>query len=656
MSSSVKLKNNINSEFTVTHTDGSGAISLTSEQLANSSYTVATVASMEAITATDGQACIVTDLARGGLFIYDSSLVGSDNQGTNFSGWIRQYSGAVNIKWFGAVGDGVTDDTVHIQNAIDFALPTQSIVSFDSGIYLVTDTINIYTGTQIQGNMLGGYTAWASALSEIDASTIKFVPTSTKTLFELSEYDTAFSFKGQCSVSNLRLFGDGTTNSNIAMDLTFSYYNRFNNISISGFETGIYAHATINNRFENLLITQCSLCVDSGTVATTDVFDQCTFNQSDKGVKTVGSIGIRFVNCLAEQLGEDAFDIDATSSDIVVNNLYSEDCPYDATATDPCVFRVGYTGTSNKSAIQLTVSSSQIRGKNSATLGHAFRLKDTDGVVISDTFIRKFDTIFYSESPFVSSKLNVSNLNATAYTTLSTATLRGTYRNKLTDGTNSFRADYTYLYATESNSYANSTSIQTISDKIIPNSDNTRSIGESNKRFSNVYSNRLHGVELKSPSGVVNVSNATTSTQFGGSYIYSGSDNTVSLGLSNVRYSTVYAATGTINTSDDREKTYLTVDDRETLVAKKLKNLVKKFKFKDAIESKGDLARIHYGTSAQGVIEAFEEQELDAMSYAMVCYDEWEEELDEDGNVITEAGNRYGIRYEELIMFILGAM
>ena len=36
MASNIKLKNNLGTEFTITHTDGSGATSLTSEQLANS--------------------------------------------------------------------------------------------------------------------------------------------------------------------------------------------------------------------------------------------------------------------------------------------------------------------------------------------------------------------------------------------------------------------------------------------------------------------------------------------------------------------------------------------------------------------------------------------------------------------------------------------
>jgi hypothetical protein len=167
MASNIKLKNNLGTEFTITHTDGSGATSLTSEQLANTSYTVATVAAMEAIVTTTGQACIVTDLDRGGLFVYDSTLVASDNQGTNFSGWVRQYSGAVNVKWFDITS---TSTFSELKTFIETNGGQQ--IDFD-GITLnldVTGTtawtgINVPTHTELIGSGCSIYTTGTAAFN-----------------------------------------------------------------------------------------------------------------------------------------------------------------------------------------------------------------------------------------------------------------------------------------------------------------------------------------------------------------------------------------------------------------------------------------------------------------------------------------------------------
>lgn len=155
-------------------------------------------------------------------------------------------------------------------------------------------------------------------------------------------------------------------------------------------------------------------------------------------------------------------------------------------------------------------------------------------------------------------------------------------------------------------------------------------------------------------------------------------DNNITLGGAINKWSTIYAGTGTINTSDDREKTYLEITDAEKQVARELQVNMRKFQFNDAIEKKGkDGARIHFGSSAQTVKSIFEKHGLTAEDYALLCYDEWEdtyeqvidkdEVLDEDGNIIEEAiykngdiirpaGNRYGIRYDELLCFIISAM
>lgn len=152
-----------------------------------------------------------------------------------------------------------------------------------------------------------------------------------------------------------------------------------------------------------------------------------------------------------------------------------------------------------------------------------------------------------------------------------------------------------------------------------------------------------------------------------------GTDNAKTLGSASFRWSVVYAGTGTINTSDAREKQQVRdLSVAERAVAVKLKSLVRAFKFNDAVEKKGDGARVHFGVIAQDVKVAFESEGLVAEKYAILCYDEWEAEpemtapvLDDDGKETGEikvirsakpAGNRYGVRYEQLLAFIIAAL
>ncbi len=169
-----------------------------------------------------------------------------------------------------------------------------------------------------------------------------------------------------------------------------------------------------------------------------------------------------------------------------------------------------------------------------------------------------------------------------------------------------------------------------------------------------------------------NAGGGTTLFEWGTASTAPGADNTVNLGTASKRWKEVFAGNATINTSDERYKTeLLPIDDTERLVAIDLKKALKKFKFKDAEKDKGVNARIHFGIGAQTVASIFKSHGLDASKYALFCYDKWEEEIEEipatkdkDGNVIkeaytvkrTEAGNRYGIRYPQLLAFIISAM
>jgi len=130
-----------------------------------------------------------------------------------------------------------------------------------------------------------------------------------------------------------------------------------------------------------------------------------------------------------------------------------------------------------------------------------------------------------------------------------------------------------------------------------------------------------------------------------GAAVAPGTDNVMSLGTSGFRWTTVYATTGTINTSDANEKEQIAdLTAAELAVAKRIKGLFKTFKFKDAVVAKGNGARIHVGVIAQDVQAAFAAEGLDANRYGIFCSD------DVDGVTVL------GVRYEELLAFVIAAL
>ena len=120
-------------------------------------------------------------------------------------------------------------------------------------------------------------------------------------------------------------------------------------------------------------------------------------------------------------------------------------------------------------------------------------------------------------------------------------------------------------------------------------------------------------------------------------------DNSQNCGSSGNRWATIFAGTGTINTSDRNEKDNIEeLTEAERRVAVAIKGLVKKFRFKGGV-------RTHVGVIAQDVQAAFNAEGLNAADYGMFCSDTFQ---DKNGVTVT----RLGIRYEELLAFVISAL
>jgi Pectate lyase superfamily protein len=89
-----------------------------------------------------------------GFYQYDSTSVAADNTGlvippdVGSGRWLRQFSGPVNVRWFGAKGDGTTDDTTPIQSAISAVNggAYRGMVYIPAGSYKITSSLTLGAG------------------------------------------------------------------------------------------------------------------------------------------------------------------------------------------------------------------------------------------------------------------------------------------------------------------------------------------------------------------------------------------------------------------------------------------------------------------------------------------------------------------------------
>jgi hypothetical protein len=533
----------------------------------------------------------------------------------------------VSVKDFGAVGDGVANDTAAIQTAVTAGISLRKAIFFPSGTYLVTDTINLPEFTQIYGEHKHK-TARDSGIDPISSTKINFNPATAKPLFVCSGTISGTGYRRGYRIEGLFIFGNSTTssgNSTIAIDVDSTTDSTFANLAIQGFRTGIRAYFTIDNKFDYVRVINCyEQCVlYAGGTATTDLWHQCYISNAPIGVKGTGaSVSIRFVNCIFETIANYGVELDKENYGWEFHNTYVEDVPSAGAAnTSGAMFRVGFSGTTLNENTQLTVIGGTLGGPNGGSFGSAFDIGLVNGVIISAPSISRYTTSIKTDAT-----TRINSVLSCGFSNISVTTI-----------------------------YTDATKVT----GIIPIAlSNTSPYNQQFARLNRVISTQVRAAD-NGTSGDLELrgANVFLGNSAGGGYVAPYLDNSTSIGYPGQRWSVVYAATGTINTSDGRDKQdVFTLDDAEQRVAATLKGLIKKFRFKDAVETKGDQARIHVGVIVQDVIAAFEDEGLNPMRYGIVCYDEWDARQDEDGNEITAAGNRYGIRYEELLAFIISAL
>jgi hypothetical protein len=541
---------------------------------------------------------------------------------------------SVSVKDFGAVGNGVTDDTAAIQAAVTAIAATGGTIYFPVGTYKITDVITVNTGVYTTGILLKG-AGNKSIISQTGAAkdAIKFSSTQVLNNSGLEDLGIVCSATAgncitigfgctNCRFINLVLtalntaksciYGDFTTVGDGVYDTKFSggiYYLNASGAAANGVKL-VSAGTTINeNIFENLRVYQ------SGTqpffsITTTGLAQYLVNNRFNNiNFEICAGGGIYLTNARGNTL----------------SNLSFWDCPtYNG-------HLIEFGSNSGYESIANTLINIQRHGDALASGKRDIKLTAGQDIVMINCWNQTTDNPSYdfnSKRVTVIGRMAANVLNATNSIFLLPDGV--IFRDSST--TNAY-VDTLHLGALN---YATSASLTYAASycQLLPTPNSSGVI---------LGAKTAGGVDRK--------------LVWSNGALYPLNDNTVSCGAAGVRWTEVYAATATINTSDARSKQQdRPLSDAEKAVAVKAKALLKVFKFNDAVKKKGNAARIHFGVYAQELAEAFTSEGLDANHYAVFCYDEWQAEYDDDGNLIRKEGNAYGVRYEELLAFIISAL
>jgi len=209
-----------------------------------------------------------------------------------FSGTGSVTFGAVTIKevypqWWGAKGDGVTDDSLAVQNAFNCAFPSGQSLHFPSGTYLInTQVIWSTYGHDVRIFGAGDRTTIIKSTNTAINGIMAFQGPS-------PELDGAPNRLERTTIEDMGFLGTGSGIGSATGLLIYGAQNtRLSNVTVSGFVVGIQFHNTDLVIIENSHVNFCSVGITTlgtGYAPGTDansfiVTDSCVAHCSNTGI------------------------------------------------------------------------------------------------------------------------------------------------------------------------------------------------------------------------------------------------------------------------------------------------------------------------------------------------------------------------------------
>lgn len=255
----------------------------------------------------------------------------------NFKFYVRKFDGPLNIRWFGAKIDGITDDTFAINKAFESAFKYGFSIYFPSGKTRITKAIGIETS-------LGKGIAFPAILGDNSTSVANNIIdrefTGSIILYD-GEGTEALKIKNTSSVEANRFYGgvikdisiikkggDKSTDGSVGLSIQGAIEYRLYNVSIVGFDIGFknyfgwswdaFGLTSIRNRIGCLLDNNSNACSINGLEG----------HQNNVGVKIVSGSNIKLSRLTVEGQTHGVVicqeNVNLPIDSVLIDSLYSE--------------------------------------------------------------------------------------------------------------------------------------------------------------------------------------------------------------------------------------------------------------------------------------------------------------------------------------------
>jgi hypothetical protein len=192
----------------------------------------------------------------------------------------RDFTGDIDVRWFGAKGDGVTDDTDAFNKAL--ATPDKKTIYVPStkNGYIINSTVTIPNNKNLVGDGKGN--------GENTRTKITF--TGTGVLFNVHSY--------YVTIKDLHIISSANNSVDNTAFFLMVTQTMMENVTIDGFRLGVkntFGHTTFSHFFRNVMITGCGTGVYFDT-ANNISFEGCFFDSNNLCAKLNACTQVSFSN------------------------------------------------------------------------------------------------------------------------------------------------------------------------------------------------------------------------------------------------------------------------------------------------------------------------------------------------------------------------